>query len=949
VTGFLRKCRLPRVAQFPAFRAIRMTVNGQAARPRSGEWIAKAAVVLGATLIAKAERWPRARAGWRQRVRLVTARRLGAKSMAMHNDLSLHEAPAADVESIGRMDVVPTLLDTVCRITGMRFAAIARVTDDRWIACSVRDEINFGLKPGSELKPETTICHEIRQSRQAVVISDVDADPAYATHHTPAIYGLKSYISVPILLPDGRFFGTLCAIDTVPRDLTKPEVLSSFEMFAKLVALQLDQADMITARLVDSEALLESEARHRQILDSATDFAIVATDLNGKVTRWNRGAENILGWSEQEMLGEPVDRFFTPDDRSGGRPQHEMQCALELGHGNDERWHLRADGSRFWAQGEMTPLKRNDGEVIGFVKVLRDRTRDRQREQRLDLLARASAGLLSSDDPDKVLQEILSSGAETLGYDQSYSYLLNDDCTRMRLLQSSGVEEDVRGWLADACPADVPLCGLVAQQRAPLVLDHIQQSTDPRTEISRRKGSRAYAGFPVMSEDKLYGVLSFVSVSHDRFQEEAISFFESFARFLSIGRERLDREAALSDLAMTLERRVDVRTRELMVSEEALRQSQKMDAVGQLTGGVAHDFNNLLTVIRGSVDLLRRPGLPIERRDRYIQAIGDTAERATKLTGQLLAFARRQTLSPATFDVGARLRGVADMLDSVTGVRVTIALELPEEPCIVRADLSQFETALVNMAVNARDAMDGEGQLTIKAECALGMPAIRGHAGVDRPFVAISLTDTGTGIAQHDLTRIFEPFFTTKEVGKGTGLGLSQVFGFAKQSGGDVGVESAPGAGTTFTLYLPEAEDGTQVGDAGQNDDRSPISRSLCILIAEDNLEVGRFSSEALQDMGYRTVLVPSAEAALEKLGDDGNGFDALFSDVVMPGIGGLELAKKLRASMPELPVILASGYSHVLAHEGAHGFKLLQKPYSAAQLSQALESVIGQMEHSAS
>jgi PAS domain S-box-containing protein len=236
----------------------------------------------------------------------------------------------------------------------------------------------------------------------------------------------------------------------------------------------------------------ESEALHRQILDSATDHAIVATDLDGNVTRWNAGAENTLGWNEEEMLGGPVDRFFTPEDRAIGRPQHEMRRALEVGRGNDERWHLRKGGERFWAVGEMTPLKRSNDEVVGFVKVLRDRTVERLREQRLNLLASASAGLLSSDDPDKVLQEVLTTGAGVLGYDQSYSYLLNNDCTRMRLLQSTGVEQDVKNWLADACVADVPLCGLVAEQREPLVLDHIQQSDDPRTALSRSKGARAY-------------------------------------------------------------------------------------------------------------------------------------------------------------------------------------------------------------------------------------------------------------------------------------------------------------------------------------------------------------------------------------------------------------------------------------------------------------------------
>ena len=848
---------------------------------------------------------------------------------------------AGDVATINSFDVVPTLLDTACRITGMGFAAIARVTDNRWIACSVRDEINFGLQPGGELKVESTICHEIRQHRRSVVIPDVDADPVYAAHHTPATYGLKSYISVPIILPDGRFFGTLCAIDPKPHDLARPEVLPTFELFARLIALQLDQADQTAARTRASAVTLESEVRHRQILDSATDFAIIATDRDGRVTRWNAGAENILGWREAEMLGKPVDRFFTPEDQAIGRPAREMRLTLEVGHSNDERWHLRADGARFWAQGEMTPLRRSDGETVGFVKVLRDRTAERLREQRLDLLARASAGLLSSDDPDRILQDILASGAESLGYDKSYSYLLNSDCTRMRLLQSTGVEQDIQDWLADICPVDVPLCGLVAQQRAPLILDHVQQSTDPRTEISRRNGTRAYAGFPVQSETTLYGVISFVSTSRDRFEDEAISFFEGFARFLSIGRERLDREAMLSDLAMTLERRIEDRTRELMASEEALRHSQRMDAVGQLTGGVAHDFNNLLTVIRGSVDLLRRPDLPPERRARYVEAIGDTADRAAKLTGQLLAFARRQTLNPAAFDVGERLRAVTDMLNSVTGTRVNVTLDLPDERCVVRADVSQFETALVNMAVNARDAMAGDGRLTITLACSVNKPAIRGHAAADSAFAAISLADTGTGIAAADLERVFEPFFTTKAVGKGTGLGLSQVFGFAKQSGGDVDVRSIPGEGTAFTLYLPLAEPGAEPEAAAPAQERRPGKPGLSILIVEDNEEVGRFANEALDDMGYRTLLVSSAEEALDQLETVEAGFDIVFSDVVMPGIGGLELAKRLSQTRPDLPVILASGYSHVLAEEGAHGFPLLQKPYSTEQLVRAIDTML--------
>jgi PAS domain S-box-containing protein len=381
----------------------------------------------------------------------------------------------------------------------------------------------------------------------------------------------------------------------------------------------------------------------------------------------------------------------------------------------------------------------------------------------------------------------------------------------------------------------------------------------------------------------------------------------------------------------------------LRQAEESLRQSQKMEAVGQLTGGVAHDFNNLLTIIRSSVDFLRRPDLPDARKDRYLNAVSETVERAAKLTGQLLAFARRQALKPEVFDVGQKVRGTAEMLDTVTGARVRVVAEVPDCPCFVRADLSQFETALINMAVNARDAMEGEGTLTLRLSCNTVLPAIRGHAGSGKAFAAVSLTDTGTGIPADQLARIFEPFFTTKEVGKGTGLGLSQVFGFAKQSGGDVDVVSAAGEGTTFTLYLPEVEPEEEPARGLQRDgDLVPLGTGQRILVVEDNIGVGQFATQILEDLGYRPTWAANAEEALDNLGDDGNGFELVFSDVVMPGMGGIALARMLKRRLPRLPVVLASGYSHVLAEEGTHGFELLHKPYSAVQLGRTLQQVLG-------
>ncbi len=376
-------------------------------------------------------------------------------------------------------------------------------------------------------------------------------------------------------------------------------------------------------------------------------------------------------------------------------------------------------------------------------------------------------------------------------------------------------------------------------------------------------------------------------------------------------------------------------------AEEALRQAQKMEAIGQLTGGVAHDFNNLLTIIRSSTDLLRRPDLSEERRRRYVDAISDTVDRAAKLTGQLLAFARRQALKPEVFDVASRVRGITDMLRTIVGSRIQIVTEVECERCFVEADLTQFETAMVNMAVNARDAMEGEGTLEVRVQAMPSMPAIRGHAGGPGDFVAISMTDTGSGIPADKLPYIFEPFFTTKEVGKGTGLGLSQVYGFAKQSGGDVAVESTVGQGTTFTLYLQRVEEEPD-GDAGPTREEGlETGRGRRVLVVEDNVEVGQFATQILQDLGYAPTWAANADEGLKLLAASPEGFDVVFSDVVMPGMSGLELGQLIRQRYPRLPVVLTSGYSHVLAEEGRHGFELLHKPYAAEELSRVLRRLI--------
>ncbi|WP_316238939.1 ATP-binding protein [Bradyrhizobium sp. SZCCHNR1015] len=370
-------------------------------------------------------------------------------------------------------------------------------------------------------------------------------------------------------------------------------------------------------------------------------------------------------------------------------------------------------------------------------------------------------------------------------------------------------------------------------------------------------------------------------------------------------------------------------------AEEAFRQAQKMEAIGQLTGGVAHDFNNLLTVIRSSADLLRRRELSPERMRRYVDAISDTADRAAKLTGQLLAFARRTPMERRVFDAAVHIERIEEMLQTVLGAPAVIKLDLALRPLPVDVDINQFETALVNLVANARDAMEGRGVLTIRGEI------VREDGRSGQPsFVSIAVSDTGSGIPPDQIDRIFEPFFTTKGVGRGTGLGLSQVYGFVHQSGGRVLVDSELGRGTTLTLLLPLTDKPLGPRERSEQDAEQLAAR-WSVLVVEDNPEIGEFSTQLLEDLGYRTVLARSGTDALRMIDENPESFDLVLSDVVMPGMDGVTLGQEIRRRLPMIPIVLNSGYSHVLADGDRHGFSLIQKPYSVDELSRVLRHVM--------
>jgi len=360
--------------------------------------------------------------------------------------------------------------------------------------------------------------------------------------------------------------------------------------------------------------------------------------------------------------------------------------------------------------------------------------------------------------------------------------------------------------------------------------------------------------------------------------------------------------------------------------QKQLAESQKLDALGQLTGGVAHDFNNLLMIISGSVHALKRGIGSDTKLQRAVSAIEAATKRGAALTSQLLTFARRQSVNPQVIDLADRINAVRDVLGTGVGGAVTLEFDVDPNIGTVMVDIAELETALVNLVINARDAMPEGGKITVAARNqASSATADNGE------YVAISVRDSGVGIAPDLLDKIFDPFFTTKPIGKGTGLGLSQVHGFAHQAGGTVKVTSELGKGTQVTILLPREHAGAQISEL----DAFEGSGSGTVLLVEDNPDVASVSVSLLEQLGYTVRTVADAEAALLEI--DRNNVDLVFSDIVMPGkMDGLAFAHRVREIRPDLPVLLATGYSDAAANVRGD-FPILRKPYEIHQLSQAI------------
>ena len=640
---------------------------------------------------------------------------------------------------------------------------------------------------------------------------------------------------------------------------------------------------MLSRRLTD----LDQAARFQLLIDAVKDYAIYLLDADGRVATWNTGAYLFKGYTADEIIGQHFSTFYTEEDRKVGLPERALRTAAETGRFEAEGWRVRKDGTRFWTHVVIDPVI-DAGELIGYAKITRDVSERRATDQ----------ALYESEQRFRLLVQGV----------HDYAICMLDP------------DGNVTNWNAGAE-------AIKGYRAGEIVGRHFSLFYTPE---DREAGAPAQALATALREGKFAGEAQRVRKSGERFWANVVidPIHDETGRLL--GFAKVTRDITEKRLA----------EEELERSREALVQAQKMEAIGRLTGGVAHDFNNLLTVIRASADFLRRPGLPEDKRTRYIEAIAETAERAATLTGQLLAFARRQPLQPEIFDVCARLRGLHRIIGSTIGSSVTIETDLPEAAHVVEADPSQFDTAVLNMVINARDAMPRGGTIRIRARIADGVPAVRGHAAASGAFIAVDIADDGTGMGPDTLKKIFEPFFTTKPVDKGTGLGLSQVYGFAKQSRGEIDVRSQLYVGTTFTLYLPSANGQalTPVAPVAALVDLSTVPQRR-VLLVEDNEGVGKFAAGLLRELGQTVTWVGDGQAALKALASDPDAFDLVFSDVVMPGISGLELAQLIQQRWPKLQVVLTSGYSHVIVEQGAGGFPLVRKPYSIDGLLTILAS----------
>ena len=643
-----------------------------------------------------------------------------------------------------------------------------------------------------------------------------------------------------------------------------------------------------TARVRSEQALrtlnerLEDEIaeriRERDRIWQVSEDLLGVTNFAGYFISINPAWSALLGWSEDEIRGLHVDALRHPDDAEHSRAGR-AQLAQGAARVRMENRFRHKDGSWrriSWTMTAAQGLIYTIGRDVTAEKAAADKLLESERQFRLLVEGVTDHALIMLDPKGFIASWNI--GAERIsGYRQNEIVGRHFSCLYPEADRDAGLPEHA---LAIAT-----------------------RTGSYRAEGLRRRGD---------------GTLFLASVSIDALRDER----GALTGFAKITRDITERHEA----QLALQR-----------AQEQLAQSQKIEALGQLTGGIAHDFNNMLMVVSGHAQSLK--GRLKDARDRRaIEAVELAARRGERLTRQLLAFSRSQALNPTVIRLAERLEAFRDVLTSSARGDIALAIDLAEDSWPVAVDVPELELALVNIVVNARDAMPDGGRITITSENL----ALRGDETAEHlegDFLALKIADTGGGIAPDILSKVFEPFFTTKPVNKGTGLGLSQVYGFTRQSGGTTAIASEPGIGTAVTIYLPRSRDDASGNASEPQGTEENATGSEAILLVEDNVEVQAVAGMLLRQLGYRVDAVDNAAAAIERLAA-GHAVDLVFSDVVMPGeMDGIALARRIRIDYPDIPVLLTSGYAKAASQ--AKGFPILRKPYRLTNLSRAIRDAI--------
>jgi PAS domain S-box-containing protein len=620
------------------------------------------------------------------------------------------------------------------------------------------------------------------------------------------------------------------------------------------------------------------------LVDAITDYAIYMLDPDGTVTSWNPGAKRFKGYDESEIIGENFSRFYTDDDRKNGLPQRALETAKREGKFEQEGWRVRKDGTQFWAYVVIDPIRDSAGRLIGFAKITRDLT-ERQH---------AEAALRASEEQFRLLVQGVTDYAIYMLSPEGYVSSWNLGAQR------------IKGYAPEE---------IIGQHFSRFYTEEDRQTGLPQEalKIALRDGRFEREGSRVRKD----GTQFFAHVVIDAIHNPDGSLL-GFAKITRDITERTNSARALDK------------------AREALIQSQKMEAIGHLTGGIAHDFNNLLMAIQGSLELLQRR-LPGD--DPKVAQLIDNAlqgsRRGAALTQRMLAFARRQELKLIPLDVRDVVQQMTNLLQSSLGPSVRVETHFPLELPKVIADANQLELALLNLAINGRDAMPKGGTITISATKRADAPGLK--AG---NYVCVSVTDTGTGMDEATLKRAIEPFFTTKGVGKGTGLGLPMVHGMAEQSGGILHLKSSPGHGTSAELCLPIALG--EAASAAQDPMAEALhtDRKLAILTVDDDPLVALNTSALLEELGHTVYSAPSGLHALDILRREKK-IDLVVTDQLMPDMTGSELASRIRQENAHMPIILATGYAELAPGEG-EGLPRLTKPFSQRELAEVIARAIG-------